>query len=83
MKRVYVVAWSSQDGSGFEWYYSSAVADEMYKAELTMCRVMKDKGWTAYRFDAVITSYESASDEIWDNLDYFCGSADYWYKTAR
>lgn len=83
MKRVYVVAWASDSGQGLEWYYSPVAADEMYKAELTMCRVMKDEGWTVYRFDAVVSSYETASDEIWDHLDYFCGQADYWYKAAR
>ena len=83
MKRVYVVAWSGQDGSGFEWYYSPIVADEIYKAETVNCRIFKDEGLTAYRFDAVVTSYESARKEIDAHLDYFCGSADYWYKAAR
>lgn len=83
MKRVYVVAWASDSGQGFEWYYSPAIADEMYEAERVNCRQLKDEGWTAYRFDAVVTSYETASDEIQDHLDYYCGQADYWYKAAR
>ena len=75
MKRVYVVAWHYETGGGFDWYYNKKVADDKFEEEKAICHNNKNLDWKAYRFDAVVSSYETATEEIDEHLDYYCENA--------
>jgi len=58
---VYVVAWQYNTGVGFDWYRRPGDADAAYEEEKGNADEMADEGWSAYRFDYVVSS--KMSDE--------------------
>ncbi len=75
MPRVYVVAWHYDGGGGFDWYRHKEVADNKFEEEKAVCHELAHENWTAYRFDADVSSYSNATDEIDAELDYYCDEA--------
>lgn len=80
MPYVYVVAWTygrqdSNGGGGFEWFYTNGDAIDRFEQEKKTCEQNKDENWTAYRFNAFVGSFETASEKIDEMLGAYLDAA--------
>jgi len=65
---VYVNAWQYNGGAGFDWYRLPGDADKAFEEEKDNCDEYKDEGWSAYRFDVVVSS-KASDEEITQTID--------------
>jgi len=81
--KVYCVAWEywygQCGGGGFDWYYSAEDADKAFEAEKEYAD-SADTTWDAVRFDAEVTSAETATEEIDHRLPELFDAATIRYK---
>ena len=66
--KVYVVAWSFENGGGFDWYFTADAASKAYAEEKENATGFKESSWVAYRFDFEV-SPKSTNDEITNQID--------------
>jgi len=65
---IYVNAWQYNSGAGFDWYRRPGDADTAFEEEKNNCIELKAEGWSAYRFNFVVSS-KATDEEITEAID--------------
>jgi len=66
---VSVIAWRKSDGVSFEWYYSPSAADKIFNVAQGFCHERTEKREVAIRCEVMVSSFESATEEILEVID--------------
>lgn len=74
---VAVVAWKTKDGGiGFDWFHSPSAADRVLEIQKDYDVEFRDVRRKSVRVDIVVTSYETAEQEINAHLEAIHHSAE-------